>query len=307
MAQFVTQPGHDGAEVAGRIDDIWKMSVQDARAAGYDIDPEIPEGANLVMGSGIFDSGEHGREAARMVAEQTLRGVSVDFAVHKAALRNPETGEIIDDKELELEDILFGNFQRAALEAEIMAATVVPTPAFAQASIAIVASGEAKLEPSQIRLTTDALVASAGVAPCNPPLAWFEDPILEGPTPLTITDDGRIYGHLALWDSCHTGFTNVCKAPPRSATSYAYFNTGEMETAEGEHVSCGKLMFCREGGKHAPLEMSAVQASRHYDDGTKIGGYVHAGEDMWGIYLAGATRHDLTDEEVPYLRQNPPS
>jgi hypothetical protein len=214
---------------------------------------------------------------------------------------------MVDESEMQLEDILFGDYQRAALEAEIMAATVVSTPAFAHAGIAIVASGETQQEPSQIRLTSDALVASAGVAPLLPPAEWFNNPDLPGPTPLTVTDEGRIYGHLALWDSCHTGFTNVCKAPPRSRSEYAYFNTGEMETAEGEFISCGKLMFCREGNKHAPLDYSAMQASRHYDDSTKIGGFCRAGEDRFGIYLAGATRHDLTDEEVQYLRQNPPS
>jgi hypothetical protein len=307
MAQTVTEEGHKGAEVAGRIDDVWKLTVDEAREAGYEIDGEVPDDAVLVMGTGAFDSGDFGRETARLVTERTLRGVSVDYAVLKAGLRDPDTGKIVDESDMELEDILFGNYQRAALQAEIMAATIVATPAFASAGIAMVASGDQQSISTQIWLTSDALVASAGVAPLRPPAAWFDDPRLSDPTPLTITDDGRIYGHLALWDSCHTGFTNVCKAPPRSASNFAYFNTGEMETAEGELVSCGKLMFCREGKKHAPLEYSAMQASRHYDDSTKVGGFVRAGADAFGIYLTGATRSDLTDEEVQYLRQNPPS
>lgn len=310
MAQTVNEEGHKGAEIAGRIDDIWKITVPDARDAGYELDSEVPEDAVLVMGTGEFDSGDFGREIARLVAERTLRGVSVDYGVLRAGLRDPETGEMIDESQLELEDILFGNYQRVALEAVIMAATVLPTPAFASAGISLVASGDQIFElhvATQIWLTSDALVASAGAAPLRPSGEWFKDPVLSGPTPLTITDDGRVYGHLALWDSCHTGFTNVCKAPPRSAANYAYFNTGEIETAEGERVSCGKLMFCREGKKHAPLEYSAVQASRHYDDATKIGGFVRAGDDAFGIWLAGSTRHDLTDEEVQYLRANPPS
>lgn len=307
MSQTVNEEGHKGAEVAGRIDNIWKLTVEEAKDAGYEISLDVPDDAMLVMGTGEFDSGDFGRETARLVAERTLRGVSVDFGVLKAALRDPETGEIVDEKDLELEDILFGTYQRAALEAEIMAATVVATPAFASAGITMVASGDMQTIDAQIWLTSDALVASAGAAPLRPPADWFKDPKLSGPTPLTITDDGRVYGHLALWDGCHTGFTNICKAPPRSAANYAYFNTGEMETAEGERVSCGKLMFCREGKKHAPLEYSAMQASRHYDDSTKIGGYVRAGDDAYGIWLAGSSRHDLTDEEVQYLRANPPS
>lgn len=151
-----------------------------------------------------------------------------------------------------------------------------------------------------------ALTAAAKMELLKPPAEWFQSN-LKGPTPLIITDEGRIFGHLALWNSCHTGILDICKAPPRSKSNYAFFNVGEIETADGTMVPCGKLMFCREGNKHAPLEHNAAKASKHYDDSTKIGGYVVAGEDRWGITLAGALRHDLTDEEVQYLRANPPS
>lgn len=151
-----------------------------------------------------------------------------------------------------------------------------------------------------------ALTASAKMDLIKPPAEWFKAS-LKGPTPLTITNEGRIFGHLALWNSCHTGFLDICKAPPRSPSKYAYFNVGEIESAEGEMIPCGKLMFCREGSKHAPLEYNASQASRHYDDATKIGGYVRASEDRWGIALSGSLKHDLLDEEIQYLRSNPPS
>lgn len=151
-----------------------------------------------------------------------------------------------------------------------------------------------------------ALTAAAKMELVKPPADWFEAN-LKGPTPMIVTDEGRIYGHLALWHSCHTGILDICKAPPRSPSNYAYFNVGELETAEGKTVPCGKLMFCREGNKHAPLEHNATQASRHYDDATKIGGFVRAGEDRWGIWLAGSIRHDLSQEEIQYLRANPPS
>ena len=57
LCQTETAPGHDGAEVCGRIDRIWR------------------EGMNI-MGEGVFDAGEFGFEAARLVSEQTLRGIS---------------------------------------------------------------------------------------------------------------------------------------------------------------------------------------------------------------------------------------
>ena len=58
------------------------------------------------------------------------------------------------------------------------------------------------------------LLAAAG--PLRPPAEWFADPKLAGPTALTITDDGRVYGHAALWDVCHVGFANTCVTPPPS-------------------------------------------------------------------------------------------
>lgn len=151
-----------------------------------------------------------------------------------------------------------------------------------------------------------ALTASARMELLKPPKEWFTSD-LKGPTPFIVTNEGRIYGHLALWNSCHTGILDICKAPPRSPSKYAYFNVGELETSDGSMVQCGKLTFCREGSKHAPLEYNAAQASRHYDDATKIGGYVKASEDRWGIALAGAAKHDLSAEDLQYMRANPPS
>src|SRR5699024_2185135 len=76
--------------------------------------------------------------------------------------------------------------------ARIRAATLVSIPAFAGA----------KIHPyEQAIVEADGLVASA--APIEPPQEWFYKPEADGPTALTITDDGRVYGHLATWDTCH--------------------------------------------------------------------------------------------------------
>lgn len=151
------------------------------------------------------------------------------------------------------------------------------------------------------------LVAASG--PLKPPREWFEDPRLTELTALRITKEGRVYGHLCDWNGCHTGFTGVCVPPFRSASNYAYFNVGELETAEGELVPCGKLMFSMDGGKHADVDPSLtyLDVQRHYDDATKVGAFVRAGSDRFGTWLAGVLRPGLTDIEIQHLRAHPPS
>lgn len=125
----------------------------------------------------------------------------------------------------------------------------------------------------------DALVAA--------PTAWFDNPALDGPTPLTVDDDGRVYGHLAAWGTCHTGHPGGCITPPRSPSGYEYFNAGEIVTDEGERVGVGQITL---GTGHAGLHLRADAAKAHYDDTGACAVDVHAGEDEHGIWLAGAAR-----------------
>lgn len=151
----------------------------------------------------------------------------------------------------------------------------------------------------------EALVAAS--PPVRPPASWFDDPGLSGPTPLTITADGRVFGHLAAWGTCHTGYPNQCVTPPRSATGYALFNTGELETEEGTRVAVGRLTM---GTGHAATKGPAAKlmaAAAHYDNtGTAIAD-VHAGEDEHGIWLAGAMRPHVTEAQFREAMASPPS
>lgn len=137
-----------------------------------------------------------------------------------------------------------------------------------------------------------------------PPADWFANPNLDRPTPLTIDDDGRIYGHLATWGTCHTGFGGQCITPPHSATGYAAFHTGEVLTREGKRVAVGRLTA---GTGHASTRLAARPAAAHYDDTGFAVGDVVAGEDDHGIWVAGAVRPTATPEQVAVARSSPPS
>jgi 2'-5' RNA ligase len=143
---------------------------------------------------------------------------------------------------------------------------------------------------------TDAVVASI---PQVAPLEWFGDPKLSGPTPITVTDDGRVFGHAAAWNSCHTGFADTCVSPPME-NDYGYFTTGEVLTAEGHRVAVGQITL---GTSHAATRgLSIAKAIDHYGDtGTAVAD-VTAGTDDHGIWIAGAIRPGATAEHLHALR-----
>lgn len=126
----------------------------------------------------------------------------------------------------------------------------------------------------------------------------FSNPRFTEPTNLTITQEGRIYGHLALWGSCHVGFNNECVTPPKTSTRYAYFKTGTLTTENGL-INVGKLSC---GQKHADDSCNIVQATAHYDDPSSVVAYVNVGEDKFGIWYSGELAKTASADKVTQLQ-----
>ena len=143
--------------------------------------------------------------------------------------------------------------------------------------------------------------------PLKPPREWFDLPEADEPTPLTITAEGQVYGHIALWDTCHTGLMTGdfghCVKPPRSRTDYSFFHLGELETEEGD-ISVGRLVY---DTTHAPITADLRDAGRHYDKTGAVGAFVRARDGRNGIWVTGAVRSDISPEGLRDLRANPPS
>jgi hypothetical protein len=156
--------------------------------------------------------------------------------------------------------------------------------------------------PEIIAALDAAFAAAAALEETMPtprPTEWFQDPGLPGPTPLTITADGRVFGHLATWDTCHVGITGECVTPPRSNHNYAYFRTGEVVTASGDKVPVGQITM---NTGHADRNLAAASTVAHYDNtGTAVVD-VAAGEDTHGIWVAGAMRDGVSEDQVYVLQ-----
>lgn len=182
-------------------------------------------------------------------------------------------------------------------DARIAGATLVPIPAFAEVSITMAAENTETLAVGPATLES-VLVASAVELP---PLEFFQNPHLEGPTPLTIGENGRVFGHIATWGTCHVGLPG-CVTPPPSPSDYAYFLTGAEKTKDGVTVPVGKLTI---GGGHAAPNDGFVAAAEHYDNvGTAVAS-VFAGEDEHGIWVSGYVVPGTTHESVSALARSP--
>jgi hypothetical protein len=143
---------------------------------------------------------------------------------------------------------------------------------------------DAGREPPELKAAAEAVTASVGV--WQPPAEWFADPKLSLPTPITITDDGRIYGHAAQWGSCHIGQEGACIQPPREA-EHPYYRTGEVACDDGTRVAVGQITV---GTGHAPLHLGASPAAEHYDNTGAAVADVAVGNDQHGIWVAGCVR-----------------
>jgi DNA-binding ferritin-like protein len=288
MWQIKTAQGHDGSVVVGKITKMER--TDDGVGNAY----------------GVFDTGEYGKEAERLVRGGFINGISADLDRFEA---DEEEASAEDEKKI-------GSGKIKITKGRIMGVTLVPKPAFQECKIILVddiktsqeeqvlPDGEYTEEPAE--QDSAALVACAAVVasiPVTPPNAWFENPKLDGPTPLTVSDDGRVFGHIAAWHVDHIGMAFGTK-PPRSKSQYSYFHTGVIRTEEGKDFPVGQLTLA---GGHASLEASAKSAAKHYDDTASAFADVHAGEDSYGIWVAGALRPSITPEQVRSIRASAPS
>jgi hypothetical protein len=131
------------------------------------------------------------------------------------------------------------------------------------------------------------------------PAAWFVDPQLPGPTPLTVTSDGRVYGHLCEWDTQHIGVAGVLKPPREASPDYPHFRLGSVQLDDGNTVAVGALTV---NTGHPSIHASARETAAHYDNTGAAAAHVAAGNDAHGVWVAGWVNPAATPEQIYALR-----
>jgi len=293
MWQIETADGHQGSVVVGRIDQMERIEDGIGNATG------------------VFDTGVHAKEVQRLIQNGFIRGISADMDKFEATEDKKEK----EEEEDSLENKTVGKDRITINKARIMGITIVPKPAFQECQIFLATptnQQEETMIPNGIYADdadssdAESLVACAFVAgaiPVSPPAEWFANPKLSKATPLTVDDNGRVFGHIAAWNVDHIGMAYGTK-PPRSKSNYSYFHTGVVRTDAGKDVPVGQLTLA---GGHASLEASAFEAVKHYDDTASAIADVHAGEDAYGIWVAGSLRPGAQPEQIRALRASAPS
>lgn len=271
--------GHDGATLSGRIDTLARDDSGGWPATGF-IDP----------GSGDGD------KAAQAMDRQMLRGVSVDLDMVQMMTVNTPAGP---------KDII--------TSARIIGATACPFQAFAEATIQLdvermdtALAAAASFAPvgrlARVWTPIDAfetIIASSGMSiPVAPPLEWFEKMELPADTPLTVLSNGRVFGRIANFGTCHISFGH-CVPVPRSRTNYAKFRCGTVLTAEGTSVRTGPIVM---DTVHPDLRWRASDAQAFYaDTGCAVCDVVPY-EDEFGIVVVGAMRPDVPPARLRAFR-----
>lgn len=274
----------DAAWFAGAIEEVYR-------------DPADP---SRILGRGHLVPGPEGERAAGLI-RGGLRGLSIDGI---GGMERPPIEQItaVDGDGRPIRALVrYG-------DTRIMGAAVVPHPAFepcciwlageeAPGRVGATHGAEIALDtpPEVVTSPLEALLASAG-GPLRPPTDWFYADEPGHYQPLEVRGDGFISGHIARWGTCHIGQVGRCETAPRSATSYRYFHRTLAETESGTLVPCGWLTM---GTSHQRnLTASADETLNHYDHTGYQAAKVRAIDGAFGIWVCGAVRPGLSDEQL---------
>lgn len=252
--------------------------------------------------------GHGGAQVVGSIDELTIRDGMVSASGHMLdAAYGTDVMELLDagviGPSVDLDDVEYtmDDQERIVITSwRVAGATLVAIPAFEGVSVTLDPMPVVEEEGEPVG--AEWLYASAA-APVLPPAEWFMKPDLDRLTPLTVSDSGRVFGHIAPWGQCHVGLPG-CVTAPASVSNYAYFHTSEQATADGPVLPVGTLVA---GPRHADPQAAFQAAVAHYDDPTAAVARVVAGEDEYGIWVAGWLLPGAAPEAVEVFRTSPVS
>lgn len=240
----------------------------------------------LLWGEGRFDlGGQDGQDAARQLAGGFINRMSIDPVEVTAEVRlydqNGKEVSYTEDNVTPM-DLTDGLREVTVFTDWVLAGlAMVPIPAYTQAAVEPVYA----YEPGATRQDATVVVASIGGQIFH---KEFFEYAATGPTKMTVTSDGHIYGHVRFHGTCYQygqgrGDGGYCMEPPPSACGYAKFHAHSAILDSGEVLDVGALTF---GDGHE--SRGGLIASRaHYDNVATMAAKVVASDDDWGVFVTG--------------------
>lgn len=296
--QPFSAPGHSQSLQVGAIERIWRDG-QNIRAEGALSDSRVAEIRAAV-------------DRFAELAEIGTVGVSVGFDDEAMELRvkkeflwwmeedgEPPPRDITPDRDGRVRVAKFStdDLRWHILSGRIREVTGVDTGAIVDAAIVPVGS--------QIGLAA----AMSGPDPAfadphfgaddkeDPRLVWQPanrpDELSGWGCPLTIADDGRVFGHVALRTRCHGAFA-ACIPPPGN-DDFANFLIGEATPG----VATGPIILDTD---HGVDEQGRVKSHTHLADTGRSVADAAVGSDRHGVWIAGRLRPGLTAREKAALK-----
>lgn len=313
MWQRTTGDGHSGAVTVGAIETL-----------------VIDNESGMVTGRGRFLD-VRGSAEAQAQTEAGVTGPSVDIfddidivevqKLIEAGVIGPNVVDNMDDLEYVMDDA----GMIVITQGRLAGATLVSIPAFADVSIQVDDGepaepvevwDESKARPMTAEegvmigesfFTASASPFASAATSVLPPVTAFMRPDVDRLTPLTVSDTGsgwtKVFGHIAPWGACHVGLPG-CVTAPSSPSGYSYFMQGEQQTEGGEIIPVGVMVA---GPRHADAQLAYRAAQNHYDDPSAAVAKVVAGEDEFGIWVAGWILPGASEDAVNVFRSNPVS
>lgn len=294
MLQTETEYGHFGAELAGFVE-------------------AFTGGGNATVGArGRFFDSDAGRQFRDMMLGGRTFSVSVDPG---AVTWDDECLEVDDDgwcsqwmtrfltyTIIGVTGTPFAGFEDAQIQLADTSAPVAASAAGPERSTRTAGDrapqrATTPAEPRREAVTAAAVTTDPLLAP---PASWFQDPGFLMPTPLTITNQGRVLGHVAIWNTSHVGRPGV--TPPRGCDMQDFMQ-GSVITDDGQRIRTGVLTWMME---HPDDELSLHETIAAYNRAAADSGLgwadAIAGEDSHGPWVSGALRPGLTDVQIRVIR-----
>lgn len=293
MLQTESDYGHQGAELAGYFEEFHMESgIPSGSGRFYDNDAGV-QFRDLLLGGRRFG-----------VSVDPTENVTVEY--REECLSTDEQGFCVEY-----------DFSVVFLTYEIGGVTGCPFPCFERASIILDTSAD-----------TGAAVRASASIPVKPPKSWLtlaepkpgmpwfdgqsgDDVLVEQrdragnvaglACPLTMRDDGLVYGHLTYFGQCHVADPwgpGVCASATASRNGYADFLTGVTVCDDGTQVPTGVLTV---GCEHSSaLDVAGVRD--HLAHAGVGWASVNVVDGELGPWLCGVLRPDLTDQQIRVLR-----